>query len=251
MWTLALQCVDLLLRGDIEWFLHKTALSECSWTGVVSMLNMLWPGRSKVLLLAGARMFFVSKCPDNLWASQSVLCIVYWGILLLEVEWLGCELKCCILCSVRLQNESVALCVRVRVCMCMCTCVHAHVRIVCVCVPYTNPHFWTDRNQTLHTSPPWSGRDHRACMGPQYFTFPTFLIYFVGSGCRFVRSRWLPAPHCPATTDHLVSHYCIISMMRRMLVWRHARWIVQWKRREVNGMCVCENGNLMRREGSD
>jgi len=23
--------------------------------------------------------------------------------------------------------------------------------------------------------------------------------YFVGSGCRIVRSRWLPAPHCPAT----------------------------------------------------
>ena len=44
---------------------------------------------------------------------------------------------------------------------------------VCLFVPYTNPHFWTDRNQTLHTSPPWSGRDRRVCMDPQYFTFPT------------------------------------------------------------------------------
>jgi hypothetical protein len=65
-------------------------------------------------------------------------------------------------------------------------------------VPYTNPHFWTDRNQTSHTSPPWSGKDRRTCMGPQYFTFPTFSTYFVGSGCRFVRSRWQLAPHCLA-----------------------------------------------------
>jgi hypothetical protein len=70
---------------------------------------------------------------------------------------------------------------------------------VCLFVPYTNPHFWTDRNQTLHTYPPWSGRDRRVCMGPQYFTFPTFSTYFVGSGCRFVRSRWLPAPHYPTS----------------------------------------------------
>jgi len=72
----------------------------------------------------------------------------------------------------------------------------------CLFVPYTNPHFWTVRNQTLHTTHPWSGRDRRVCMGPQYFTFPTFSTYFVGSGCRFVRSRWLPAPHCTATALH-------------------------------------------------
>jgi len=28
-------------------------------------------------------------------------------------------------------------------------------------------------------------------------------------------------------------------VMRRVLVWRHARWVVQWKRGEVNGMRVC------------
>jgi hypothetical protein len=68
---------------------------------------------------------------------------------------------------------------------------------VCLFVPY--PHFWTDRNQTLHTSPPWSGRDRRVCMGPQYFTSPTFSAYFVGSGCRLLRSRWLPERHYHAT----------------------------------------------------
>jgi len=66
-------------------------------------------------------------------------------------------------------------------------------------VPYTNPHFWTDRNQTLHTSPPPSGRDRRVCMGPQYFTFPTFSTYFVGGRCVATPNRWLPAPHCTAT----------------------------------------------------
>jgi hypothetical protein len=28
---------------------------------------------------------------------------------------------------------------------------------LCLFVPYTNPHFWTDLNRTLHTSPPSSG----------------------------------------------------------------------------------------------
>ena len=42
--------------------------------------------------------------------------------------------------------------------------------------------------------------------------FPTFSAYFVWSGCRFVRSRWLPAPHYPAP------RCCFISVMRRVLV---------------------------------
>jgi len=53
-------------------------------------------------------------------------------------------------------------------------------------------HIWPDRNQTLHTSPPWSGTDRRVCMGPQYFTFPTVSTYFVGSVCesRAAASSW-------------------------------------------------------------
>jgi hypothetical protein len=72
-------------------------------------------------------------------------------------------------------------------------------------VPYKNPRFWTDRNRTLHTSPPWSARDRRVCMGPQY---STFLTYFVGSECRFVRNRWLPAPHWLATALYLWCGTC-------------------------------------------
>jgi hypothetical protein len=48
---------------------------------------------------------------------------------------------------------------------------------VCLLVPYTNPHFWTDRNQTLHICPPWSRRDRRVCMVTQYFNFPTLDLF--------------------------------------------------------------------------
>jgi hypothetical protein len=45
---------------------------------------------------------------------------------------------------------------------------------VCLFVPYINPHFWTDRNQTLHTAAPWPGRDCRVCIGPKFLTSSTF-----------------------------------------------------------------------------
>jgi len=42
---------------------------------------------------------------------------------------------------------------------------------VCLFVPYTNPHFSTNLNQTLYTSPPLSGRDRRVCMVRRCLTF--------------------------------------------------------------------------------
>ena len=48
----------------------------------------------------------------------------------------------------------------------------------CLFVPYTNPHFWTDFNRTLHTSPPSSGGGRRVCEDPQYLTlFDIFVIF--------------------------------------------------------------------------
>jgi hypothetical protein len=44
---------------------------------------------------------------------------------------------------------------------------------------YTNSHFWTDLNQTLHTSPPWSGRDYMVCMDPKFLTSSTFSVLFL------------------------------------------------------------------------
>jgi hypothetical protein len=49
---------------------------------------------------------------------------------------------------------------------------------VCLYGIYTNSHFWTDLNQTLHKSPPWSGRDRRVCMGPKFLTSSTFWALF-------------------------------------------------------------------------
>jgi len=60
-------------------------------------------------------------------------------------------------------------------------------------VPHTNSHFWTDLNQTLHTSPPWSGRDRRVWMVRKYLTFSIFFTIFVGSECRILSTKWLPA----------------------------------------------------------
>jgi len=64
---------------------------------------------------------------------------------------------------------------------------------VCLFVPYTNSHFWTNLNQTLHTSPPWSGRDRRVCMVQKCLTFSTFLTFSVGSECRILGTKWLLA----------------------------------------------------------
>jgi hypothetical protein len=57
---------------------------------------------------------------------------------------------------------------------------------------FTNSHFWTNLNQTLHTSCPWSGRDCRVCMGPKFLISSTFWALFLGAtaelwaqdGCR-------------------------------------------------------------------
>jgi len=49
---------------------------------------------------------------------------------------------------------------------------------LCLYGTYTNSHFWTDLNQTLHTSRPWSGRDRRVCMDPKFLTSSTFWLLF-------------------------------------------------------------------------
>jgi hypothetical protein len=70
---------------------------------------------------------------------------------------------------------------------------NAESMFVCLFVPYTNSHFQTNLNQTLHTTPPWSGRDRRVCMVRKCLTFSTFLTFSVGSGCRILGTKWLPA----------------------------------------------------------
>jgi hypothetical protein len=120
---------------------------------------------------------------------------------------------------------------------------------VCLFVFYTNLHFWTNLNQTLHTSCPWFRRDRRMYMDPQYSTFSTSSV---GGECRILGRRWLPAQESLATA--------LYPWLQHVLVWRHGHdvvadcsslWVMHKKRGEVNGMHVCKNGNLMRQEGSE
>jgi hypothetical protein len=64
-----------------------------------------------------------------------------------------------------------------------------------VCTLYKSTFLNRSESNFAHFFPRF-GRDRRIWMGSQYFTFSTFLTYFAVSGCRCVRSRWLPAPHC-------------------------------------------------------
>jgi hypothetical protein len=50
---------------------------------------------------------------------------------------------------------------------------------VCIYGTHTNSHFWTDLNQTLHTSPPRSGRNRRVFMDPKFLTYSTFWALFL------------------------------------------------------------------------
>jgi len=69
-----------------------------------------------------------------------------------------------------------------------------------VCLYLTQIHISEPIGTKLCTHlPPSSGRDRRVCMCPHYFTFPTFSAYFVGSVCRLVLIRWLPAPRYTTT----------------------------------------------------
>jgi hypothetical protein len=55
----------------------------------------------------------------------------------------------------------------------------------------------------------------RVCMDPQYFTFPTFSVCFLASGCRILRMRWLPAPRSFPKP--------LYPWFRNACVWRHGR----------------------------
>ena len=71
-----------------------------------------------------------------------------------------------------------------------------------VCKYVWNLYKFTFLNQTLHTSPPWSGRDRRVCMGLKFLTSSTFWALFslgataeswAQDGCRcdrFLRYPW-------------------------------------------------------------
>ena len=89
---------------------------------------------------------------------------------------------------------------------------------VCVYGTYTNLYFWTDLNQTLHTSPPWSGRDRRVCMDPKFLTSLTFGPFFFGCHCRIMGTRWLPA--------RPFSVIPLYPLFQLVFAWRHRHYVV-------------------------
>jgi len=87
----------------------------------------------------------------------------------------------------------------------------------CTLYKFTS-HFWINLNQTLHTSPPWSGRDRTICMDPQYFTFSTFSTSSIGSECRILVRRWLLAQESSATA--------LYPWLQHVFVSRHGHDVV-------------------------
>ena len=83
----------------------------------------------------------------------------------------------------------------------------------CLFVPYTNPHFWTNLNQNLHTSPPSSGMTVGYVWSENVWLFSTFFTFFIGSECRILGTTWLPAQDTSATA--------LYPWFLRVLVWRH------------------------------
>jgi len=90
---------------------------------------------------------------------------------------------------------------------------------VCLYETYTNPHFWIDLNQTLHTSPPWSGGGCRVCMDPKFLTSSTFWVLFsLGGHCIMMGTRWLRARSFSTIT--------LFPWFQLVFVWRYRHNVV-------------------------
>jgi hypothetical protein len=89
---------------------------------------------------------------------------------------------------------------------------------VCLFVPYTNPHFWTNRNKTLHTSSPWSGRDLGYVWVRNSWPLRHFGPFFFKSHCRIMGTRWLPARPFSAIP--------LYPWFQLVFAWRHRHYVV-------------------------
>jgi hypothetical protein len=74
--------------------------------------------------------------------------------------------------TICINNNAIILYTNIYICLFVCL-------FVCMYGTYTNSNFWTDLNQTLHTSPSRSGRDRRVCMDPKFLTSSTFWNFFL------------------------------------------------------------------------
>jgi len=100
---------------------------------------------------------------------------------------------------------------------------------VCMYGTCTNPHFWTDLNQTLHTSPPWSGRDLGYVWTQNSWPLRPFGPFFFGGHCRIMGTRWLLA--------RPFSAIILYPWFQLVFVWHHRHYVV------ADGGVIC--GSLM------
>jgi hypothetical protein len=89
---------------------------------------------------------------------------------------------------------------------------------VCLFRTDTNPHFWTDLNQALHTSPPWSGGGRRVCMDPKFWTSSIFWVLSLWGHCRIMGTRWLPTRSFSAIN--------LFPWFQLLFVWRHLHYVI-------------------------
>jgi len=148
---------------------------------------------------------------------------------------------------------------------------------------YANPHFWTDLNQTSHTSPPWSEGGRRVCKDPKFLTFSTFWrLFSLGAtaeswaqdGCKRDRFPWYPYirelrsvflwrhtggalhPRHVLPRQRFVCYSCTCSCdVTHTMLWRAtiahsycaflALCVMHRKRRKDSNTHTCKRGNLM------
>jgi len=89
---------------------------------------------------------------------------------------------------------------------------------VCMYGTYTNSHFWTDLNQTLHTSPPWSRGGRRVCMDQKFSTSSNFWALFL----------WGPLQNHghKMAAGATVFRDTLIPWFQLVLAWRHRHDVV-------------------------
>ena len=131
---------------------------------------------------------------------------------------------------------------------------------VCLYGTYINPHFCTDLNQTLHTSPPWSGGGRRVCMDPKFLTFrpfsPSFLRasanYTTEDGCQVPITEQVMAAGARVLRQRYICDsswsWCDVTRSYYKCV---APSVMHKTRGDMNGKHVCRDESVIGLEASE
>jgi hypothetical protein len=89
---------------------------------------------------------------------------------------------------------------------------------VCLYVPYTNSHFWTDLNQTLHISPLGLEETVGYIWARNSWPLRHFGPFFFRVYCRIMGTRWLP--------ERPFSAIPLYPLFQLVFAWRHRHYVV-------------------------